>query len=461
MASSSSSGRNTHPQAAVGASPCRYRVGSRVLMVSERRRDDKFQWVEAEVYKLEPTAGGTRVFMREVGGTEEFKRVVPNATRHFHKLDDIQAGCDGFKWVGREIVQQQGLDGQKSGEPFCLFKAIVDSLGLCEVAALSEDFTDLLGVAGCAALFGACKTLDFATNITTSIQERIDQLLREQQIDSVLTYDHNTTQQQQQPQGGAGQQQMTQRGFLESLWWVLAKGGQWAGNKPILPLARSSGCLASLPLIITAADVRQATADKTVFLNRPEAIRQYSLYAHRLGDSMQLTRTAGGRDTVGGGVVRVHTDAADPPCRPCTFRGRIIENLASLSSRVVSCNYWRPTALTWSPVLWYRSYSRYSAGYDSIGALMAQEPPLWGCRTIDYTNYDTSSRLVILCGDEEGDEFTAYIEMTKYPDESASIALWTTEAPQQGVTGPTAFPQTVAIAQNKMDRPCLELLSAI
>jgi len=132
------------------------------------------------------------------------------------------------------------------------------------------------------------------------------------------------------------------------LWWVLVNGGQWAANEPILRLARSSGCLASLPLIITAADVQQATADKTVFLNRPEAICQYSLYAHQLGQNTQLTRTANWRDELGWWVVRVHSDqeteeqtvpaeyaeqfdAADPPCRH--FRDVIIQEYSATQMR--------------------------------------------------------------------------------------------------------------------------------
>ncbi|CEM21252.1 unnamed protein product [Vitrella brassicaformis CCMP3155] len=259
-----------------------------------------------------------------------------------------------------------------------------------------------------------------------AIKQRIDRLLREQQIDGVLTYDHNTNTTQQQQQGGAGQQQLTQRGFLESLWWVLVKGGQWAGNKPILRLARSSGRLASLPLIITSADVQQVTADKDLYLSRPEAIRQYSLFSHRLGDNMQLTRNADGRDELGEWDVVVDTqqtvparyrfDAADPPCqhysvyksgnRHGSFREMVINMLALPSS---------------SHLVSYRTGTPPSVVCNRIGDLIRQQPPVWGCRTIDYKDYydHHSYRLVILCGDREGDEFMAYIRMIRWRDEEA------------------------------------------
>ncbi|CEM21260.1 unnamed protein product [Vitrella brassicaformis CCMP3155] len=200
--------------------------------------------------------------------------------------------------------------------------------------------------------------------------------------------------------------------------------------------------LMQLPIELTGDDL-QHVGSKAVIDSRPPSMRQYALYSHRLGRySMLLMRTADGTDTLGGSVLTVHSDAADPPCQYGfgeygSFRGLTIMRLALLSSRLVSD----------------RSYSPSSAGCDHICALMAQEPPLWdGCRTIDY-HYNTigpSYRLVILHGAEEGDDFAAYIRMAKWSDGSAHIDLWTSEAPQQGVSGPAAFPRAVAIAHEKI-----------
>ncbi|CEL94395.1 unnamed protein product [Vitrella brassicaformis CCMP3155] len=255
---------------------------------------------------------------------------------------------------------------------------------------------------------------------------------------------------------------------LIRLHYMMVTGGDWRGTVPLLRLAKSCGRVQQLPVELTNDDLRLA-GSKAVIDSRRKALRQYSLYSHRLGERMRLTRNAGGRDELGGGLVRVHTrqrapaiyrhrfDAADPPCRyrefPAygdagldysSFRGLIIRRLAALSSREVT---------------------RHSG--RRIGALMAQQPPLWGCRTIAYSTTDygwsgfVTYRFVILCGAEEGDEFAAYIEMAKYNDGSASIELRTTAAPRGGVSGPAAFPQVVSVARSKMDGPSLKLLPDI
>ncbi|CEL94383.1 unnamed protein product [Vitrella brassicaformis CCMP3155] len=186
-------------------------------------------------------------------------------------------------------------------------------------------------------------------------------------------------------------------------------------------------------------------------------MRQYGLYGNRLGERMRLTRTTNGREMLGGYVqVTVHTEqtvprryrdrfnAADPPCEHYlgeehgSFREVAIKRLASLSSHFVSDHWWDPP----------------SPESDRIGALIDQPPPVWdGCRTIDYTSdYTTGGtrRLVILCGEEDGDDFMAHIEVHKRPHGSASIALYTTEAPQKIGSGPAVFPRAVDIARNKM-----------
>ncbi|CEM16497.1 unnamed protein product [Vitrella brassicaformis CCMP3155] len=216
----------------------------------------------------------------------------------------------------------------------------------------------------------------------------------------------------------------------------------------------------SLPIELTGDDL-QHVGSKAVIDSRPPSIRQYALYSHRLSNGMRLTRDASGRERLGGWEVTVHTqqtvparyrdrfDAADPPCRHgggeyISFRGLIIEGMAGLSSRLVPSRSWRPP----------------SAECRRICALIAQQPLLWGgCRTIDSIYGD--SRRFVLHGDEEGDEFAAYIETFKGRNGSAYISLWTTEAPKQGGSGPAAFPRGMAIARNKMDGPSLALLPTI
>ncbi|CEL93404.1 unnamed protein product [Vitrella brassicaformis CCMP3155] len=84
-ASSSSSSAASPPQAEAMASCSsagRHREGTRVLLTSGTRRDanESYVWLKADVYRIEEISKGTLLFMREVGGREEFKQVVPHRT---------------------------------------------------------------------------------------------------------------------------------------------------------------------------------------------------------------------------------------------------------------------------------------------------------------------------------------------------------------------------------------------
>ncbi|CEM20289.1 unnamed protein product [Vitrella brassicaformis CCMP3155] len=248
---------------------------------------------------------------------------------------------------------------------------------------------------------------------------------------------------------------------LIRLHYLMVTGGDWRGNMPLLRLAKSClplGRVQQLPVELTGDDL-QHVGSKAVIDSRPEAIRQYALFSHRLGDNMRLRR-----EMMGEYVVTVHTDqtvpaeyrnrfdAADPPCRRggydySSFRGLIVDRMTGNPSSPVSSNR-------------FHNGHPPSAECGRIDALTAQPPPVWDRRTIDYSTIGTLYRLVVLHGDEEGDDFVASIRMIKWYDGFASISLRTTELPRGG-EGPAAFPRAVAKARNKMDGPSLELLPAI
>ncbi|CEL93421.1 unnamed protein product [Vitrella brassicaformis CCMP3155] len=84
-AAASSSSAAPPPQTEVMASCSsagRYREGTRVLLTSGTRRgaNESYVWLKADVYRIEETSKGSLLFMREVGGREEFKQVVPHRT---------------------------------------------------------------------------------------------------------------------------------------------------------------------------------------------------------------------------------------------------------------------------------------------------------------------------------------------------------------------------------------------
>ncbi|CEM28314.1 unnamed protein product [Vitrella brassicaformis CCMP3155] len=297
-----------------------------------------------------------------------------------------------------------------------------------------------------------CTSPAVGTAVAAALIQQIDSIIERDGLSGVIGY------------SPLRQSTGVSRSFrLIRLHHVMVTRGDWRGNVPVLRIAKSCGRVQQLPIELTDDDLQQV-GSKAVIDSRPPSIHQYALYSHRLDRMTGLTRDANGREILGIGEVVVYTqqtvpaeyadrfDAADPPCRHCgaeygSFRGLIIRSLGEWLSRLVSYEFWTPP----------------SDEYRSIGGLMAEQPPLWGGRTIDHSTIGDPYRLrlVILCGDEEGDDFMAYIRMYVHGNGSASIDLWTTEAPREGGSGPAAFPRAVDIAHNKMDGPALALLRNI
>ncbi|CEM23754.1 unnamed protein product [Vitrella brassicaformis CCMP3155] len=112
-------------------------------------------------------------------------------------------------------------------------------------------------------------------------------------------------------------------GYLLRVLYVIEEGGCWDRCVSLIHyLKNSSRFLPSLPIIITAYDLQQA-GGRAGFSSRPQAVRQYSLFGHRLsiiGRRVGLI-FANGRDYMGG-------SDPDPTRRPnvatkYTLRSRI------------------------------------------------------------------------------------------------------------------------------------------
>ncbi|CEM29981.1 unnamed protein product [Vitrella brassicaformis CCMP3155] len=231
--------------------------------------------------------------------------------------------------------------------------------------------------------------------------------------------------------------------WLVRLHYVLVTGGDWKGNEGLLRLAQHHGRLTALRIQLRADDL-QRIGTKAVVDRRPPSVRQFTLYGHRLGEDLQLTRMW---FSVGLSAwperFRVRADAGDPGCEEVgrgteysSFRSMIIERLAPQRLRLVSCRSWQPL----------------SAEYDRISALIHQPTPsLWGCRTVDFASYGRPCRLVALCGDKEGDACPVYIKMTRFEGHLARISLYTTEVPQGDGCGAAGCPVTAACVRDKVD----------
>ncbi|CEL92002.1 unnamed protein product [Vitrella brassicaformis CCMP3155] len=235
--------------------------------------------------------------------------------------------------------------------------------------------------------------------------------------------------------------------------------------------------------MVTAADVLKVTADKHLFLNRLEVLRQYSLYSHRLGEGMELTRGVDGMEMLGGRCVTVYTrqtvpgdcpfkdrfDATDPVCKYpsdlsgdnvyCSLRALIIAELVK-NARFVTSEFTRRLSVDGEPDESDESHERRRMAHDRLLALMDRSPPLFDCRTIDYIGIARiSHRLVILCGDKEADAIAAHVLIVNYSS-SIHIRLATTEEAQRYCYGLDRFPLTMVIAHKKIDR-LAELLPAV
>ncbi|CEL91920.1 unnamed protein product [Vitrella brassicaformis CCMP3155] len=105
MAASSSSAL-PHGEAMASPTPCRYKEGSRVLMVTNGREKGKQRWVKADVYRIEEGSGRTALHMREVGGQhEEFKVLVPHSKTPASPHDQQAHG--GFRLTHKNSADQE------------------------------------------------------------------------------------------------------------------------------------------------------------------------------------------------------------------------------------------------------------------------------------------------------------------------------------------------------------------
>ncbi|CEL98155.1 unnamed protein product [Vitrella brassicaformis CCMP3155] len=105
--SSAAGSRPQTPQLLSRRGPQCYEEGTRVWMVSTVA---KRGMALAEVYRVQPTEGGTVVYMREVGGTELFQKVVPHNQTQTPPYQQLGPDGDGklFRCTHREGVVNSG-----------------------------------------------------------------------------------------------------------------------------------------------------------------------------------------------------------------------------------------------------------------------------------------------------------------------------------------------------------------
>jgi len=225
---------------------------------------------------------------------------------------------------------------------------------------------------------------------------------------------------------------------------ALANGGDWAGSVRLICLAMRCGRLESLPIQLDWRDVLSLDLE-----SQAASMRQYSLFSRRLGRAMELTSWPnywlGNHKLVLYYGVGDSASAADPGCsRTCqhhdpdndqhlsgTFRSVVAAEMIGQGSHCVA----------------RVEYPSCSAAASRIRQLVTQWTPPWGCTMF---NRGTTSRCVIISGENASDAFAAHIYMSTGIWPGAHIHLWSTEEPQGDGKGVTGSPRAAGAAWQRM-----------
>ncbi|CEM36331.1 unnamed protein product [Vitrella brassicaformis CCMP3155] len=247
-------------------------------------------------------------------------------------------------------------------------------------------------------------------------------------------------------------------GYLLRVLYVIEEGGCWDRCVSLIHyLKNSSRLLPSLPIIITAYDLQQV-GSRAVFSSRPQAVRQYSLFSHRLSVAFANGRRVGlisvnGRDYLGGSadsnaLTYVSIDLSDPD--PPTRRGKnVFSSFTDTIAFLVDVynemdprlrpHFTHPSRLITPPP------TQYQLTEDIFRHTRGQ----WnGCRKAAYWWVDNANVLrhwgiFILFGDKAADEFLVCID--------SDLWICSTEPPVASGRRPDErYPRTAARIREKV-----------
>ncbi|CEL93401.1 unnamed protein product [Vitrella brassicaformis CCMP3155] len=243
-------------------------------------------------------------------------------------------------------------------------------------------------------------------------------------------------------------------GYLLRVLYVIEEGGCWNRCVSLIHLLKnSSHVLPSLPIVITAYDLQQAGAG-AVFSSRPQAVRQYSLFGHRL--SVVSNRRVSviclnGRDYLGGSadtnaLTYVSIDLTDPdPPTKCgkyaasSFTDIIVVLLGAYNGMDprLRPHFTHPCELITPPPTQYRLTED----------IILHSRGKWnGCRKavywVDEANVLRHAGIFILCGDKAADRFLVCIDF--------GMKICSTEPPVAWKSRPDErYPRTAALIRQK------------
>ncbi|CEL93424.1 unnamed protein product [Vitrella brassicaformis CCMP3155] len=243
-------------------------------------------------------------------------------------------------------------------------------------------------------------------------------------------------------------------GYLLRLLYVIEEGGCWDRCVSLIHYLRNSSRLPSLPIVITAYDLQQ-TGGRAVFSSRPQAVRQYSLFGHRLsiiGRCVGLM-CVNGRDYLGGSAdsdaltyVSIDLTDRDPPTK-CgrdvfsSFTDAIVflgDVYSGMDPRLRP-HFTHPSELITPPPTQYRLTED----------IILHSRGKWnGCRKagawwVNNANLLRHSATFILCGDKAADEFLVSVDQR--------LQICTTEPPVAWKRRPDErYPRTAALIREKV-----------
>ncbi|CEM40083.1 unnamed protein product [Vitrella brassicaformis CCMP3155] len=269
--------------------------------------------------------------------------------------------------------------------------------------------------------------------------------------------------------------------YLLRLVFIFENGGDWGAVRPMILLAYHHGWLKVLPLMLSPIDVQEADT-KATYLSRCEAVRQYSLFGHRLrqtangwpccpdlmlleGLARELRPTRYSlrlRDSLTSAFKT--SDPRDPVSTCCysttgrTFRELIIFRMQQWSDR--RDTFQRPlwqearVCVATTECTWTDDSLSLKERFTRAEALLKGDN-VYGCRTVDVENHLTRTRLVIFAGDQVADRFAVHLRVTKNFSDSITLELLTTEAtgiPSYRLKTLSDFEGTAPIVRQKMGK---------
>jgi len=245
----------------------------------------------------------------------------------------------------------------------------------------------------------------------------------------------------------------TRASYLLRLLYVIEEGGRWDRCVSLIHYIRNCRLLPSLPITITAHELQQV-GSRAVFDTRPPAVRQYSLFSHRIREHVDLS-CVNGRDYVGPSslthpltYVSIDLTESDPPTKCDRY---VYSSFTDLIVFLIDAHFVDGNDFRLRPHFTHPSdlLNPPPSEYQLTQDVMLHARGEWnGCRKAAYWRVDEANVLwqaprFILCGKKAADDFLVRVDF--------GLKICTTERPVPRKRRPDErYPQTAALIRQKV-----------